>query len=209
MTTLRGLLESADPFRHESGLTDEQRVRLRQAIVAGAQRAEAPSRPVRRLVPMGMLIALTSMIAVAVVTVSLLWPHGSAIVQAAVRFEVRLAEDQPGPGLRAARVASSNRTLYLHPEVIVTNDDIERSGVISGDTPLHFWIDVRLSPAGADKMRQATNGHIGRPVAILVDGEVVAAPTVRSAIGGAALISGDFSRSEAERIVRGMMIAAP
>jgi len=32
---------------------------------------------------------------------------------------------------------------------------------------------------------------------------------VRSAIGGAALISGDFSRSEAERIVRGMMIAAP
>lgn len=209
MTTLKGLLEPGDPVRHEGGLTAEQRLRLRQAILGEAQRVEAQSRPVRRAMPTGLLIALASMVAVALVTTSLLWPHGGAIVQAAVRFEVRLAEDQPGPGLRAARVARSNRTLYLHPEVIVTNDDIERSSVIAGDTPLHFWIDVRLNRAGADKMRQATNGHIGRPVAILVDGEVIAAPTVKSAIGGAALISGDFSRSEAERIVQGMMVTAP
>jgi SecD/SecF fusion protein len=99
--------------------------------------------------------------------------------------------------------------VYLHPEVVATNDDIERSSVVPGDSPLHFWIDVRLNGAGADKMRQATSGHLGRPVAILIDGEVVIAPTVKSAIGGAAMISGDFSRSEAERIVQGMMVAAP
>ena len=210
MRTVKAALESADPCRHEGALTAEQRVRLRQAIVAGAQRAwAARARPVRRTIPLRMLLALASMIAVAAVAASLLWPHGSAIVQAAVRFEVRLAEDQPGPRLRAARVANSNRTIYLHPEVVVTNGDIERSSVIPGDTPLHFWIDVRLNPAGADKMRQATDGHIGRPIAILIDGEVVTAPTVKSAIGGAAVISGDYTTSDAERIAAGMRVPAP
>jgi preprotein translocase subunit SecD len=43
-------------------------------------------------------------------------------------------------------------------------------------------------------------------VLILIDGEVVAAPVVRSAVGDSAVISGDFSRSEAERIAEGIGI---
>jgi preprotein translocase subunit SecD len=117
---------------------------------------------------------------------------------------VRLAEDEPAAGLQAARVANSTRLVYLHPEVVVTNDDIAGSRVIAGDTPAHFWIAVRLNDAGADKMRRATLGHLGRLVAILIDGNVVATPRIKSPIGAAAVISGDFSRAEAERIAQGM-----
>jgi preprotein translocase subunit SecD len=46
--------------------------------------------------------------------------------------------------------------------------------------------------------------HLGRPVAILIDGEVVSAPTVKSPIGAAAVISCDCSHAEAERIAQGM-----
>jgi preprotein translocase subunit SecD len=95
--------------------------------------------------------------------------------------------------------------VYLHPEVVVTNDDIAFSSVIPGNTPSEqFWIDVRLNAAGAAKMRQATMNHLGRPVAILIDGEVVSAPTVKSPIGAAAVISCDCTRAEAERIAQGM-----
>jgi preprotein translocase subunit SecD len=132
---------------------------------------------------------------------------------AAVRFEVRLAEEQAAPGLTAARVANSNRTVYLRPEVVVTNADIANSRVGPGGdrvppgaTPTQFWIYVQLTAEGADKMRRATMNHLGRPVAILIDGEVVSVPTVKSAIGAAAVISGDFTRADAERIAQGMNI---
>ena len=47
---------------------------------------------------------------------------------------------------------------------------------------------------------------IVRPVALLIDGYVVVAPTVRSEVGDAARLSGDYTRAEAERIVRGVTL---
>lgn len=210
MTTLRNILAEADPIGHEDGPNEGQRVRIRHVVVAAASRVDARPRRARYRVPLTTLVAVASFVAIGIVVAfDPTWPQAGSIAQAAVRFEVRLAEDQPGPGLRAARVANSNRSVYLHPEIVVTNADIERSGVIPGDTALHFWIDVRLTAAGAQKMRQATMSHFGRPVAILIDGEVVATPTVKSPIGAAAVISGDFSRADAQRIADGMRIDAP
>jgi preprotein translocase subunit SecD len=143
-------------------------------------------------------------IVIGMVIIASMWSHSDSLAQAAVRFEVRLAENQPAAGLITARVGNSDRTVYLHPDVVVTNGDIDRSSVIPGNTPGHFWVDVRLNAAGAEKMRQATMNHIGRPVAILIDGDVVALPTLKSPIGGAAVISGDFTGTDAERIANGM-----
>lgn len=53
-------------------------------------------------------------------------------------------------------------------------------------------------------MRQATAAHLSRPVAILIDGKVVIAPVVRSAISSSAIITGDYSRVDAERIANGI-----
>jgi preprotein translocase subunit SecD len=55
-------------------------------------------------------------------------------------------------------------------------------------------------------MRKATAGHIGGPMAILIDGDVVMAPTLRAPISSSGLISGDFTRREAERIANGMSL---
>jgi preprotein translocase subunit SecD len=117
---------------------------------------------------------------------------------------VRLAEEQPGADRRAAKVAGSDRVIYLHDEVVVTNDDIARSAVAPGGTPSTFNIGIRFNEAGAEKMRRATANHLGKPLAVLIDGEVVMAPTLRSPVSDSALISGDFSQAEAERIVNGI-----
>jgi preprotein translocase subunit SecD len=76
--------------------------------------------------------------------------------------------------------------------------------VAPGGTPSTFNIGIRFNEAGAEKMRRATANHLGKPLAVLIDGEVVMAPTLRSPVSDSALISGDFSQAEAERIVNGI-----
>jgi preprotein translocase subunit SecD len=120
-----------------------------------------------------------------------------------VRLEVRLAETQPAAGLVVARIAESERLIYLHPEPIVTNEDIAQSWVTQ-DGPDRFSVSVEFLEAGALRMRQATSAHVGRPVAILIDGHVVTAPVVRSAISNLAVITGDYTRAEATRIADGI-----
>jgi preprotein translocase subunit SecD len=94
--------------------------------------------------------------------------------------------------------------VYLHEEVIVTNEDVARSRIVPGDGPSHFNIAVEFNAAGTQKMQQATADHVGRPVAVLIDGETVMAPTLRTPISTSALITGDYTRAEAERIVNGI-----
>jgi len=134
-----------------------------------------------------------------------IWVRGTIPLLAAVRFEVRLAEDKPIQGLVVAQVPDSGRVIYLHPEIVVSNDDIAQSWV-SQDGSDRFNVAIQLLPSGADRMRQATAMHVGRPVAILIDGRVVMAPVVRSPISDSAVITGNFTRAEAERITDGMKL---
>jgi len=152
------------------------------------------------------LVAAVAALVIGVMTLGYqIWRHGTTPVMAAVRFEVRLAEDQPVSGLIVARLPDSGRVIYLHPEIVVSNDDIAQSWV-SQDGPDRFGVAVQLLPSGADRMRQATATHVGRPVAILIDGRVVMVPVVRSPIGDSAMITGSFTRAEAERIADGMRL---
>jgi hypothetical protein len=200
--TVRDILREADPVHHESQPRDSEVDRIRRAVVAATAETTAASRAWFRA-PLAVL-ALAALIVVGVLAGSAHGPRGSATVYAAVRFEVRLAEEQPAPGLREVRMPGSDRVIYLHQEIVVTNADIERSTLVQGDSPSRFGVSVEFNAAGARKMREATANHVGRPAAILIDGDVVMAPTVRVSIGTSAVINGDFSRAEAERIVNGI-----
>ena len=197
MNTVRDLLRGADPFNDDAGRLDDARDSIRLRVVTAASLVPPPV-PRRRLV-VGVVGT-----AAAVTLVGLLFGFGDrGTLRAAVRFEVRLAEAQPAPGLIVARVAESDRLIYLHPELIVTNEDIAQSWVIQ-DGPDRFSIAVEFLEAGAQRMRQATSAHVGRPVAILIDGRIAIAPLVRSAISNSATITGDYSQAEAERIAEGI-----
>lgn len=205
MKTVRDVLLDADPLRHEPARLEEERGRLRRAIVAAASDVGDPPRA--RFRARIALLAAVAVIAVGILAAgSRIWPQGEATLQAAVRFEVRLAEDHPGAGLHEARVAGSDRVVYLHQQIVVTNSDVEQSRVVPGEAPSRFGVDVQFNAAGAQKMRHATQGHIGRPVALLIDGDVVTAPVLRGPISTSAVVSGSYTRAEAERIVNGIGI---
>ena len=117
-------------------------------------------------------------------------------------LEVRLAETTPASGLTEATLQGSGQKIYLHDMRVITNSDVLQARVVEDRGG--FNVAITLTVEAASKMATATSAHTGRPLAIIVNGEVIAAPTVRGTIGDQALISGDFTRAEAERIASGL-----
>ncbi len=117
-------------------------------------------------------------------------------------LEIRLAETQPAAGLVRATVQSSGGQVFLHDERLVTTNDVLQARVVESNG--RFNVAVTLASAAGARLATATATHTGKPLAIIVDGEVISAPTVRDRIANEALITGDFTREEAERIATGL-----
>ena len=199
MNDLRELLREADPLRHEPSPPSERRASSRQAVLAAARRNPAPAggRPRSRT---AVFSTSALMVLAAVVLGAILWSVFNSDLQAAIQFEVRLAESKDAPGLQKAKVAGSRRYVYLHQKVIVSNNDIAEVRAVRDGGPSQYAISVKFNAVGADKMRQATKNHMGELFAVLLDGQVVMAPVIRSPIGASAMITGDFTKAEAERM---------
>jgi hypothetical protein len=196
MKTVGDILRDADPLKHEMMWTPQQRLATENRVLANTH---LTTRLPRRNA------MITAGCAVLLLVLAVFVPKfSSSALQAAVRFEVRLAETQPAPGLQAVSVPSRSETIYLHPEPILSNPDVASAMAIAG-TGSTFSVRVTFNSAGAEKMQRATANHVGKPIAILIDGKVVAAPTIRSAIRNEAQITGDLTRAEAERIAGGMV----
>src|SRR4051812_43759941 len=206
MTTVSDLLRDADPMRDEPARSDEQRHRVRALVLAAANEPQRRA-PVWRRRRAALVTAIALLAILAVATASRFWSGGAATLHAAaVRFEVRLAETAFAPGLRPAPIVGSDGVVYLHAETIVTNDDIFRSTVVPNGNGPGFGVAVTFNAAGAGKMERATASHLNAPLALLVDGEVIAAPTLRSPISTSAIVSGNYTQPEAERIAEGMRV---
>jgi hypothetical protein len=120
-----------------------------------------------------------------------------------VFLELRLAEAEPVRGLTfEATVKASGKKLHLHYVTVVTNGDVSRARVIESGG--RYEVAIRLNNDGAAKMASATARHVGRPLAIILDGMVVADLTVRQALGAEVVISANFTQAEATRIAAGL-----
>jgi preprotein translocase subunit SecD len=202
MTELRTLLREADPLECDPVFPPDRRDSIRDAILSVPARVRDPERAISRR------LAIAGAAALAVFAASLAGPRMGALfvrdLAAAIRFEVRLAEDQPAPGLREAKVAGSNRSVYLYDSVIVSNGDIASAHAVPGSGPSDYSVNIEFNAAGAARMHDATASHVGKLIAILLDGGVVMAPTLRSPISESARITGHFTKPQAERIANGL-----
>ncbi|NDH02727.1 MAG: preprotein translocase subunit SecD [Marivivens sp.] len=62
-------------------------------------------------------------------------------------------------------------------------------------------VSFRFNPTGARAFGQYTSENVGAPFAIVLDNEVISAPTIRQAItGGSGIISGSFSIEESTNL---------
>jgi TonB family protein len=105
------------------------------------------------------------------------------------RLEIRLAEMAPGAGLIESVVQSSDQRIYLHPAPLATGADVTGARVVEPSGGL-FGVSVTFSDAAAARIASQTAAHLGRPVAILVDGIVITVSTVRGPFSNSAVITG-------------------
>jgi len=139
--------------------------------------------------------------AVAAATVRALPLDLGAIAQtsAASRMEIRLAEAAFTPGLREAVVSGSNQRIYLYPTTLATWTDVTLARIVDPGTP-QVSVAVTFNRAAAARMATATAAHLGKPVAIILDGRVISAPTVRAPISDSAMLTGITAATARELI---------
>ena len=118
-------------------------------------------------------------------------------------LELRLAEDEPADQLTEATIGGSDDTVFLHPTVIASSDDIASAAVVS-DHDGQPTISVNFNEDGAEKIAKATSENRGKRIAIVVDQNVLSAPKIFATISNRAQITGNFTIQEAVRIANSL-----
>lgn len=149
---------------------------------------ENPMSVRRLLCTMAALTLIVGGVTIATVRALPLEVGALAQVAAASRMEIHLAETAFTPGLREVAVSGSNQRIYLHPTALATWSDVRLARIVNEGQGV--GVAVTFNDAAATRMQNATTTHLGRPLAILIDGRVVAAPTVRAPIGNSAVLTG-------------------
>jgi preprotein translocase subunit SecD len=101
---------------------------------------------------------------------------------------------------RPPAVPGGKRPCYLlvaDPVIVGADLRSARPGLDDDDEP---GVVVRFSEAASKRLHEFSAEHVGRRLAILVDGEVITAPRLDGPIPGEAFISGGFSLQEVEEL---------
>lgn len=122
-------------------------------------------------------------------------------------LEFYLAESQPAEGLTKTTIARSDETIYLHSEPVITSSDIASARATMGNNGQPA-ISLHFTPAGSKKLKQATAANLGERLAIVVHGTTISAPKIISVIATDAMVTGQFSQEEAEKIAEAINAAA-
>lgn len=97
---------------------------------------------------------------------------------------------------------TSDGTLILYalretPETAPGKKDLSSINIEKSKRTNSYSLLISMSEEGAENWARMTRENIGRNIAIVIEGKVVAAPVVKSEIKhGKCMISGDFSKEE-------------
>ncbi|MBC8352144.1 MAG: hypothetical protein H8E66_09140 [Planctomycetes bacterium] len=119
-------------------------------------------------------------------------------------LEFRRAQNEPAEGYVETTIVDSDEKIYLR-----TTSDLSNEGVVSAqvvpDSTGQPAIEVEFTATGARKLAALTTEHTGKRLAVVVNGEVISAPTIKGVISRKAVISGHFSLEEAKELASGIL----
>ena len=120
-----------------------------------------------------------------------------------VTLEFRIVEDEPAAGLTEMVFEPTGETFYLHNEVLVKQHDVESAAVVNQQE--RPTVELILTSEGAKKFEELTAQNVGKRCAMVLNGKLLSAPTIRDTIsGGRVIINGIFAEAEAEDIANGL-----
>jgi len=131
-------------------------------------------------------------------------PDGSCILTTAM-----LEELGPNPTCPPVDVNGERRPAQPRPDgtpyqTVMTGSGLEdaiASPAGSSAQGIGNWVvDFTLNSEGDAIFADFTGANIGQPMAIVLDGEVLSAPTIQARISGSGQITGGFTRADAESL---------
>jgi preprotein translocase subunit SecD len=110
-----------------------------------------------------------------------------------------LIYEAPASDLAERKVEATGETVFLAAKPDLTNADIAWAEMQVDPISSRPSVLVHFTPVGTDKLAALTKQNIGRRMAIILDGRVLATPLITSEIGdGRATLQGFKSAGEAQ-----------
>jgi preprotein translocase subunit SecD len=115
-------------------------------------------------------------------------------------FQMRSVLDAPSGESEPMSIVSRERKEVMNVQKTVLLDQTAlKSAKVQTDRFGHPQIEITFTDEGRKQFAQVTREKIGQRLAIIIDGQLYCAPTVKTEIpGGKAEISGSFSKQEAK-----------
>ncbi len=127
------------------------------------------------------------------------WTKETATIEKAALEEEEIVSVKWSPGL-----GRTETLLYQRDGDILfdESDVLEAEVLFKLGEKNRFDIQLKLSPAAGKRLSLATKRLMGKRLAMLFDGKVIFAPTIRSVIGENVRTNASFSKQEAEELAR-------
>lgn len=98
--------------------------------------------------------------------------------------------------------AETKEPILVRKRAEITGQHLVRATARMG--PGGYEVDFELNPKGGEIFRQVTRENIGKRLAIVLDGEVISAPSINSEIGANGQITGNFDFREANDLANSL-----
>ena len=120
-----------------------------------------------------------------------------------VVLEMRVADTVGAAEHASVQLEPGGDVVFLSSEAALTNAGVRDARVVVYDGMPQILLS--LTDSAAHHFAEVTGASIGKRMAILLDGEIVRAPVIRTRIdGGKAMITGVADRARAEQIARAL-----
>lgn len=120
-----------------------------------------------------------------------------------VSLEIRFAERRAGKNLTAMKIKGSEEIFYLRKKLLLSEKDVA-SATVRNEGAGNI-VRIEFTSRGKLKFKNLTKQNIGRHIGIVVNGELILAPIIRSEISvGWTVIEGNLTRRQAQNIAKGL-----
>ena len=115
------------------------------------------------------------------------------------QLELRMASVEPYADWIETEMRSSGESVYLDSNAIATGPDFERIR-IGMDEKGRPCLNFQVTPSAAVRLATATRAHLGRQMAIVIDGVPELSLYLNTEFGANFQITGEFSFEEIDRM---------
>ena len=109
-------------------------------------------------------------------------------------LEIRLGESEKTEGFKKMEIRGTKKTILVSLKSVVSDQHIKKIRIdsIGG----HETVTITFTKEGSKRLSEATGAHLNKPLALLLDGEVIIAPILSSSVSSSIQISAKFTRED-------------